>query len=297
MTISELAIADALARLYDVDLLDDPGDLDLYLALAARTGGPILELGVGSGRIAVPLGAAGYRVTGLDLDPAMLRRARERLAREVGNARANVTLVEGDALAARLDGGPFGLVFVALNSMLVFGSRLDQARTLRTMADHLAPGGLAVVDVWLPDADDLARYDGRVGLEYSRRDPDTGATVTKLASAWHDAATATVELSAIFDEGTQGEPPRRWIRRDRLRLVGADELRGMAQDAGLTVEALAGGYDLAPLRPGDDRAILVATRRAPAATGRGATATRRNRSGAGAPEHKAHGRTGALGLV
>ena len=54
-------LADALARLYDVDLLEDPGDLDLYLALAARTGGPILECGVGSGRIAVPLAAAGYR--------------------------------------------------------------------------------------------------------------------------------------------------------------------------------------------------------------------------------------------
>ena len=55
------AAAEALARLYDVDLLEDPGDLDLYLALAARTGGPILELGVGTGRIAVPLAAAGYR--------------------------------------------------------------------------------------------------------------------------------------------------------------------------------------------------------------------------------------------
>ncbi|HKG19035.1 MAG TPA: hypothetical protein VKB00_04795, partial [Candidatus Limnocylindrales bacterium] len=49
----------ALARLYDVDLLDDPGDLDLYLALAARTGGPILELGAGTGRLSVPIAAAG----------------------------------------------------------------------------------------------------------------------------------------------------------------------------------------------------------------------------------------------
>ena len=61
--------AAALARLYDVDLLDDPGDIDLYLALAARTGGPILELAAGSGRVAIPLAQAGYEVTAVDIDP------------------------------------------------------------------------------------------------------------------------------------------------------------------------------------------------------------------------------------
>jgi hypothetical protein len=51
-------LADALARLYDVDLVEDPGDLDLYLALAARVEGPVLELAAGTGRLAVPLAAA-----------------------------------------------------------------------------------------------------------------------------------------------------------------------------------------------------------------------------------------------
>ena len=71
----DAATAAALARLYDLDLVDDPGDLDLYLALAARTQGPVLELGVGTGRLAVPLAAAGYRVIGVDRDAAMLERA------------------------------------------------------------------------------------------------------------------------------------------------------------------------------------------------------------------------------
>ena len=64
---SDPATADALARFYDLDLRDDPGDLDLYLALAERTGGPILELGAGTGRLAVPLAAAGDRVSAVDL--------------------------------------------------------------------------------------------------------------------------------------------------------------------------------------------------------------------------------------
>ena len=74
----DAATAAALARLYDLDLTDDPGDLDLYLALADRAEGPILELAVGTGRLAVPLAEAGHLVTGVDLDPAMLDRARRR---------------------------------------------------------------------------------------------------------------------------------------------------------------------------------------------------------------------------
>jgi len=63
---------EALARLYDLDLAEDPGDLDLYVALAARTGGPILELAAGTGRLTIPLAQAGYEVTAVDVDPAML---------------------------------------------------------------------------------------------------------------------------------------------------------------------------------------------------------------------------------
>jgi SAM-dependent methyltransferase len=249
----------ALARLYDVDLLDDPGDLELYLALAARSGGRILELGVGSGRLAVPLAAAGWLVTGVDLNPAMLARARTRAAAAGPEAAARLELVEGDARGLRL-AGRFRLAFVALNSLLAFGDRVDQAAAIQALADHLEPGGIGVVDVWLPDAEDLARYDGRVLLEYARADPETGRTVVKTGAALHDSTSQTVQLTSIYDEGGQGEPPVRWLRSDRVRLVGADELRATAEAAGLIVEVVAGGYDLEPIGPGAGRAVLVAVR-------------------------------------
>ena len=250
-----------LARLYDLDLTEDPGDLDLYLALADRAGGPILELAVGSGRLAVPLVLAGHPVTGVDLDPAMLDRARSR-ARAAGVSDATdprLELIEHDLVDVKLAAaGTFGLAFIALNSLLVLPTRTSQRAALRTLADHLAPGGLAVVDVWIPDADDLGRFDGRVSLEWPRLDPETGSIVTKAASAQHDAASATVTLTTIFEAGGQGAPATRWIRRDKLRLVSADELRGYAEDAGLTVELMAGDYGLGPMGPGSDRAILIA---------------------------------------
>jgi SAM-dependent methyltransferase len=256
------ATAAALARLYDVDLIDDPGDLNLYMALASRTGGPILEIAGGSGRIAVPLAKAGYEVTVVDFDSAMLARA-EKAAAEAGpEVRARIELVECDLVGLRLPGGPrFRLAILALNSILLLDSREAQRAALEAMACHLVPGGLAVVDVWLPSADELARYDGRMGLEYVRNDPETGLAVTKTVAAQHEPAVGRIGLTAIYEEGEQGGTPRRWVREDRLRLLDAEDLRVMAESAGLVVESLAGGYDLTPVGPNDERAVLVARRR------------------------------------
>ena len=182
------ATSAALARLYDLDLAEDPGDLDLYLALAERTGGPILELAAGSGRLAVPLALAGNRVTAVDLDPAMLDRGRSLAGRE-GVGEDRLTWVEADLLGVRLpDAGRYGLAFIALNSLMVLQTRDAQRTAFRTLAWHLAPGGVATVDVWLPDAEDLARYDGRIVLEWPRTDPETGRLVTKTGSATYDSA-------------------------------------------------------------------------------------------------------------
>jgi SAM-dependent methyltransferase len=258
--------AEALARLYDLDLSEDPGDLDLVLALASRVRGPVLELASGSGRLTVPLAAAGHDVTGVDLESAMLARARASAdAAGIATAR-RVRLVRDDARTVRLDdAGTYGLALIPLNSIFLMGSRADQAAAVATLAAHLAPGGLAMVDGWLPDAEDLARYDGRLVLEWTRDDLSTGRTVTKTGSAIYEPATASVRLTTIFEEGRQGEPPVRWVRVDRLRLVTPDEVAAFAEAAGLEVETLAGDYDLGPLDGAAERVVMIA--RAPQRNG------------------------------
>ena len=186
-----------LARLYDLDLVEDPGDLDLYLAVAGRTNGPILELGVGTGRLAVPLAAAGYRVVGVDRDGAMLERARLALAAAGDDARGRLDLVEADFVGLRLpSAGTFGLVFLALNSLLLVPTRDAQRETLRTIAAHLAPGGVAVVDAWLPDADDLARF-----------------AAIAVVSAWsYGGLTSTTSMPARSTAATTWRTARRTSR-------------------------------------------------------------------------------------
>ena len=249
----------AIARLYDLDLAEPPGDVDLYLALARRTGGPIHELAVGSGRVAVPLAAAGHAVVGVDLDPAMLDRARAYAAREG----AQLELVEGDltgaaALAPVATAGPYNLAIVALNSILLVASADGQRAALAAMAASLAPGGLAVVDTWLATPAELAALDGRLSLEWLRTEPETGHEVTKYLSAWHDPVRRLVTLTTIFEEGDPGGTTVRWTRQYPMRQVTVDELVAYATAAGLEVEQLAGDYDLRPLDADSDRVVLIA---------------------------------------
>jgi len=260
---ADALVAQALARLYDLDLAEEPGDLDLYRALARRTGGPIVELAVGSGRIAAELAADGHAVVGVDLDPAMLARARSRVAAAGDGAAARLRLVEGDLLAAaEVDevrrAGPFRLAILALNSILLLGTAERQRAAVAVMGRLLGPGGLAVIDAWLPTPADLVAFDGRLSLEWLRTDPDTGRQVTKTVAAWFDSARRIVTLTTIFDEGAPGEPANRWARQDALRLVTADEIIAAATAAGLEIETVAGDHDLGELEVDGERVVMVA---------------------------------------
>ena len=253
--------AEALARLYDLDLAADPGDLDLYLALASRTGGPVVELCAGTGRIAIPLATSGFEVAGVDIDPAMIARAARRAEGIGPDAAGRLTFVAGDLFDVAIPGaGTFGLAILALNSILLLGGPREQRRAIAVMAQLLAPGGIAVVDAWLPLPEDLVRFDGRMGLEWVRTDPETGVDVVKTTAAWYDSATRAVTLTTMFDLSDRGGPVHRWVREDGMHLLSADDLRMHAEDAGLHVEVMAGDYDLSPIGPSDGRAILVARR-------------------------------------
>jgi SAM-dependent methyltransferase len=201
--------------------------------------------------------AAGVSVS----SPEVATRSPASAGRRARGGAGRLELIEADILGLALPAaGTYRLACIALSSLLLLETRAGQRAALEALARHLAPGGLAVVDVSVPDAGDLSRYDGRLGLEWARADPASGWQVSKLNSAQHDAARQVVTLTTIFEEGAQGEAPRRWLRTDRLRLLSADELTGMAEAVGLVVERVASGYDLEPLEGAAERIVLVAVR-------------------------------------
>ena len=137
------------------------GDTQFYGDCARRFGGDVLELGVGTARVAVALAEAGHNVTGLDLSPAMLEHARQKVAGLLPAIAGRLTFVQGDMSAFDL-GRTFPLILVPFRAFQHLLEPSAQRCALTCMRRHLAPDGHLVIDLFdprlefcLPDAPPL----------------------------------------------------------------------------------------------------------------------------------------------
>jgi len=129
--------------------------VDFLAELAA--GRPVLELGIGTGRVALPLHSRGIAVSGIDLSAAMVDQLR---AKPGGD---DIPVVIGDFATATVD-GEFGLAYLVFNTIGNLTSQPEQVACFRNVARHLVPAGRFVIEVGVPDvrglaADEPARFD------------------------------------------------------------------------------------------------------------------------------------------
>lgn len=251
--------AERLARYYDLDFLDVAYDAELYQQLAQTTGGPVLELGVGSGRLAVPLALAGHAVLGVDHDEAMLARAQAAWTEARGEAETErFGTALGDFVSFRSE-RRFGLAIIAVNTFLLASDDAERLAILETMRTHLRAGGVALVEVSTPDADELARYDRRRQHEWLRVDPETGEQVSKTICADYDATDETLELTQIYEwTPPRGGPLGRVTQVDLLHLLPARHLAELARECGFGEVRLWGDHLSTPYDAGSHRVILEA---------------------------------------
>lgn len=229
---------DRFADVYD-DWYDDPPATDATVAgLVARAGAvtpdgrtpAVLELGVGTGRLALPLAAAGLAVTGVDASSAML----DRLAAKPGGA--SVTTVVGD-MVGPLPDGPFDLAVVARNTFFNLTTEAAQRACLAEVARVLAPGGRLVLEAFVPTDDDgptssveVRRITAdRVLLFVDRHDPDAG-------EAW----------SSFVDISPDGIR----LRPCHVRYLRPADLDALAEGCGLVLDERVEDWSGAPFDDG-----------------------------------------------
>jgi SAM-dependent methyltransferase len=222
---------DAIARLYDPWSRSVTEDVSFYVAEARRVApGPVVELGVGTGRIAVPIGVEGIRVIGVDSSPGMLEVCRER-AESAGVAEL-VELRLGDLRAPPVS-ERVELAICPFRSYLHLRTDEERLEALRAARELLVPGGRLVFDVFAPGDDDIAETDGR----WLEREPEI------FERADWDTDTRTLTLSV---RGPSGEATM------ALAWLSADEWRALLEGAGFEIEALYGWFDRRPFRGGED---------------------------------------------
>ena len=242
----------AVAPFYDLDLEDYDDDIAMYREFAEEHGKTVLELGCGTGRVAEPLARDGCEVTGVDLSPAMLERAQRRAAALSGEG--SLTLIEADMRTLDLE-RLFDCVFVPLGGLQHMEQATDVAAALATVARHLKPDGLAVVDIEAVHPDDLTAGPQPLLQHWSRAQGD--AVVTKLVAVDGEPAALLKHVTWHFDVQPADGPLRRLTAQFPLRVITAGELELAARLAGLTVIEWHGGYDGFPLDDDDDRLVAL----------------------------------------
>ena len=228
---------DRIARLYDPWSHSVTEDIEFYVEEARRSGGPVVELACGTGRIAVPVAQAGFRVIGVDGSAAMLEVARERAA--AAGVEELVELRLGDLrdppVAERVP-----LVLVPFRSLLHMTTERDRERALGAARSLLLPGGRLVFDVFAPSSEDIeathARWLEREPGIFERADWDEGERTLTLSVRRGEEATTMV-----------------------LAWLSPIEWRRLLDRAGFEVEAHYGWFDRRPYA-GEEDFVFVARR-------------------------------------
>jgi SAM-dependent methyltransferase len=231
---------DRISPIYDElygEKFDTEGAVTFLAELAGE--GPALELGVGTGRVAIPLAEQGVKVRGIDASEAMV----ERMRSKPGGDR--ITVAIQDFAQVGVDGS-FALVYVVFNTLFALLTQDDQARCFQSVAERLSPEGVFVIEAFVPD---LARFDryqqrvevgdlslDRVHLEVSRHDP-----VNQRIAGQH---------VVITEDGTTLHPVQ-------LRYAWPSELDLMARLAGLGLRERWGSWRRDPFNESSERHISI----------------------------------------
>ena len=228
---------DRIARLYDPWSHSVTEDIEFYVEEARRSGGPVVELACGTGRIAVPVAQAGFRVIGVAGSAAMLEVARARAA--AAGVEELVELRLGDLreppVAERVP-----LVLVPFRSLLHMTTERDRERALEAAGSLLLPGGRLVFDVFAPSSEDIEATHGR----WLEREPGI------FERADWDEGERTLTLSV-----RRGEEASTMV----LAWLSPIEWRRLLDRAGFEVEAHYGWFDRRPYA-GEEDFVFVARR-------------------------------------
>ncbi|MBC8171271.1 MAG: class I SAM-dependent methyltransferase [Anaerolineae bacterium] len=245
-----------IARYYDAENTDKNDDLDFYLELAEEHGGPLLDVGCGTGRVMFPLAEAGYEIHGIDNEPAMLQIAHDQL-NVAPELRKLVHLHAGDVRDYNMP-VKFKLTLVPYNGMMHFHDQETQLAVLRQLRKWTRDDGYLVLD--LPNAGDVfASQDTEaITLERTFLEPETGHMVMQQSVSYLDRVTQLMRITWIYDEITGDGEVKRTFAPLTLYYYFYSEIRLLLALTGFDVVEVYGDLGFGEYGDGCERMIILA---------------------------------------
>lgn len=246
----------AIADVYDQWSSDMTADVPFYVSEAVAWGGPVLEVGVGTGRVAVAIARSGVDVVGIDNSPSMLRKAGERVAVEPLDGQ--VELVEADMRDFDL-GRQFPLAILPYRVLAHALTTEEQVATLRAVRKHLSPGGRLVFNVVVPRASDLEWADSLTREGHYRDEAGHDAVLWRQTD--YEPGTQQLHFHFVVDElGDAGAVIRRTHADMTVRLCFPGELEHALALAGFRVTDRWGWFDRRPFGAESSEVVWAAVR-------------------------------------
>jgi SAM-dependent methyltransferase len=242
--------------LYDVVYQKIRDDIPFYVDLARGAGGPVLELGCGTGRVLLPTLEAGVPIEGLDLDGGMLEALRDKArARGLG-----ARVYRGDMRDFTMP-GRYRLMTIPFRAFMHLLTTDEQLQALRCMREHLEPGGNLAFNVFYPSLDHLASHHGVRALAIDVPHPATGHRVAVYDTSRYDVIQQRVAVEREIVEDDDRGPARATYVAFTLRWVYRWELELLLATAGFADVRILGGFDRRPLERDTDEMVVLARRK------------------------------------
>ena len=242
------------ARYYDAAyavLRRRSADVDFYRSLAREVGGPVLELGCGSGRVLLPIARDGFTCTGLDASSDML----ERLQRK--DPPADLRLVQGRMESFDFGSERFALIYSAFRAFQHLITIDEQLACLAAVRRHLAPRGLFAFDVFAPRLQRIAVRE-EPETEDARFEID-GEEIIRYASVLRDPATQVMDVTFRYERRRRGSVIGNDLVRTRMRYFFRYELEHLLARAGFAKVSVFGGFDRRPYDYVSGETVIVAS--------------------------------------
>ncbi len=230
------------------------GELDFYLNAIQRNGGSVLELGVGTGRIAIPATAMGHDITGVDLNEPMLDLAREKSSR--APLPGKLKLIRADMTALDLEKRDYDLIIIPAHTLALVTDEGRQLETLKRCAMHMADDAKLIFNLFNPSDDLIDDEPGEAFLLGVIQDEDRGLRHVLTGTNQFDTANQTNHcmqtIETIDANGTV-------IDREQLlvvfRYLHHHQVMQMLDEAGLRATSVYGDFDGLALAPDSEEMI------------------------------------------